>query len=214
MTDEVFGIGVERAFSSVEQLREEARAPSQRVTNKEIGHVDDLARRFIAAAPLAFLATRRRDGGIDITPRGDPPGFVAVLDAHTLAIPDRPGNFRMDAFENILDTGSVGLIFVIPGHGDTLRVSGQARLVRDTALGQRLAVNGRPAGFVVLVRVERVLSHCPKAFVRGGIWRPEDWPDRSGVPTLGEMMVAHAGLAESVAEMDDIIRRDGESRLY
>ncbi|MGI3183769.1 MSMEG_1061 family FMN-dependent PPOX-type flavoprotein [Nioella aestuarii] len=212
--DTVFGIEVDRAFGSVADLREEAKAASRFVNNKVIDHIDALAARFIAASPLAFLATRRPDGGLDMTPRGDPAGFVHILDEKTLALPDRPGNFRMDAFENILETGEAALIFVIPGHGDTLRVSGKAKVVRDAALGERLAISGRPAAYVTLIRVERVLSHCPKAFVRGRIWQPDHWPDRSGVPTLAEMMVAHSDLPDPVEEVEEIVKRDGETRLY
>ena len=154
------------------------------------------------------------DGGIDVTPRGDPPGFVRVLNDRLLAIPDRPGNRRMDAFENILATGEAGLIFVIPGHGDTLRVAGKAALVADAELCDSLAINGRAPQIAVMLQVERVMSHCPKAFVRGRIWQPEHWPDTSDVPTLAEMMVTHGKLAESVEEMDEIIVTDGQTRLY
>lgn len=212
--DSVFGIDVDRALTSVEDLRQEAKAPSRYVNSKVIDHIDDMAARFIAATPLAFMATRRPDGALDLTPRGDPAGFVHVLDAQTLALPDRPGNFRMDAFENILQTGDVALIFVIPGHGDTLRVSGKARLVRDDRLGQQLAISGRPSAFVLLIRVERVLCHCPKAFVRSRAWHPDHWPDTSDVPTLAEMMVGHSDLPDPVEAVEEIVARDTKTRLY
>ena len=127
----VFGQSVGKRISSTEQLRETAKMPSRYVDAKVIDHIDPLAQRFIAASPLAILGTRREDGGVDQTPRGDPPGFVKVLDPKTLALPDRPGNNRMDAVENILRDDAVGLLFMIPGHGDTLRVSGRAAIVQD-----------------------------------------------------------------------------------
>lgn len=211
---EVFGRQVDEEIRSSGELRAHARAPSDRVSGKETDHIDPLAARFIAASSLVFLASRRANGALDVTPRGDPAGFVNVLDRQTLALPDRPGNWRMDTFENVLRDGQVGLIFVIPGHRDTLRVSGAARLVRDQALGEQLAVNGKPSDFILLIRVSHVLSHCPKAFVRGGVWEADRWPDTSDVPTLAEMMVAHGQLSEAVEEMDEIIRNDRETRLY
>ena len=120
----------------------------------------------------------------------------------------------MDAFENILRDPGVGLLFMIPGHGDTLRVNGQGSLVQDTALANRLAVNDRPAGLVLLIRVERVLSHCPKAFIRSRAWQPDHWPDRSDVPTLAEMMKAHADLPDTIAELDAVIENSNTNRLY
>ncbi|MDV7146003.1 pyridoxamine 5'-phosphate oxidase family protein, partial [Tropicimonas sp. TH_r6] len=176
--------------------------------------IDPLAERFIAAAPLAVLGTRRVDGGVDQTPRGDPPGFIKVLDPRTLALPDRPGNNRMDSFENTLRDNAVGLLFMIPGHGDTLRVSGRSALVRDAALSEQLAVNGRPAGLVMLIRVERVLSHCPKAFIRSRAWHPDEWPDTSNVPSLAEMMKAHGALKDPVSVIEERIHRSNTERLY
>lgn len=120
----------------------------------------------------------------------------------------------MDTFENLFTNPNVGIIFVIPGHRDTLRVSGKGALVRDKNLGQRLAINGRNAELILLINVERVLCHCPKAFIRGKVWQPDGWPDTSDVPSFAEMMVAHGKLSESIAEMDAIVVRDGEHNLY
>ncbi len=214
MTETVFGQRVALRVETGAQLRDIAPTPSRRVENKVIDHVDPLAERFIAASPLAILGTRRADGGVDQTPRGDPAGFVKVLDPKTLALPDRPGNNRMDAIENILRDDAVGLLFMIPGHGDTLRVDGRAAVVRDDALAEKLAVNGRPAGLVILIRVARVLSHCPKAFIRSRAWHPEDWPDTSNVPSLAEMLKAHASLDETIPELEAVIERSNMERLY
>ena len=115
----------EEVIATRERLRELSKQPSQRASNKIIDHIDEICRRFIAACPFVIVASRGADGRIELSPKGDPPGFVAVLDDKTLAIPDRPGNHRLDTFENLLAHPEVGLIFVIPGNGDTLRVSGK-----------------------------------------------------------------------------------------
>jgi PPOX class probable FMN-dependent enzyme len=214
MSATVFGHSVKGRISSSEQLREVAKMPSRYVDSKVIDHIDPLAERFIAASPLAILGTRRADGGLDQTPRGDPPGFVKVLDPKTLALPDRPGNNRMDAIENILHDNAVGLIFMIPGHGDTLRVSGQGAVVQDDELADLLAVNGRPAGLITLIRVERVLCHCPKAFIRSKAWKPNEWPDTTGVPSLAEMMKAHGSLTDTIPDLEGVIHRSNTERLY
>jgi PPOX class probable FMN-dependent enzyme len=214
MSTTVFGHSVSGRISSIEQLREVAKMPSRLVDSKVIDHIDPLAERFIAASPLVILGTRRRDSGIDQTPRGDPPGFVKVLDPKTLALPDRPGNNRMDAIENILHDTAVGLIFMIPGHGDTVRVSGQGAVVQDDDLADMLAVNGRPAGLITLIRVERVLCHCPKAFIRSRAWKPDEWPDTSDVPRLAEMMKEHGKLSDTIPELENVIHRSNTERLY
>lgn len=214
MGETVFGVKVARRLHDRAALRQRHAEPSRYVNAKVIDHVDDLAARFIAAAPLAILATRRGDGSVDLTPRGDPPGFVQVLDGKTLALPDRPGNNRVDAFENVLIDDGVGLLFLIPGHGDTLRVSGRAAIVEDAALSDRLSVNGRPSGLVMLISVARVLCHCPKAFIRSGAWQPERWPDTGDVPSLAEMMKVHGAMDDTLDHLDAVIERSNTERLY
>lgn len=213
MTD-VFGISVEEEIATRGDLRRYRNPPSRYVANKVIDHVDDLARRFIAASSMVVLATRRPDGGVDMTPRGDPPGTVQVLNRRVIALPDRLGNNRADAFENILRDPGVGLYFIIPGHRDSLRVSGRARIVRDERLMKRMEVRGHVPDLAILVRVEALLSHCPKAFVRAGMWEAEAWPDRSDVPTAGEFLKTHGNLQEPASEVDAVVAKDGEVRLY
>lgn len=211
---DVFGQLVDRHLRSSSDLREVVPLPSHWVDNKVIDHIDDLSKRFIAVSSLAIVSSSRPDGKLDMTPRGDPPGFVKVLNDSLIAIPDRPGNKRMDTFENIFENPNVGIIFVIPGHRDTLRVSGKGAVVRDETLGKELAVNGRPAELILLVHVERVLCHCPKAFIRGKVWQQESWPDTADVPTLAEMMVAHGAMSETLDEVEAGVREDRETRLY
>jgi PPOX class probable FMN-dependent enzyme len=203
----------EEVIATRQRLRELSRQPSQRACNKVIDHIDDICRRFIAASPFVMVGSRGADGRLDLSPKGDPPGFVAVLDEKTLAIPDRLGNNRLDTFENLLTHPDVGLFFMIPGHGDTLRVSGKGRIVRDEALQGRLAINGKVPNLILVVTVEEAFMHCPKCMARSRLWSPEHWPDRTNVPSLAEAIVAHATPPETVAEVQAIID-DGTRRLY
>lgn len=210
----VFGIPVDEEITTQEGLRTYRNPPSRFVANKVIGHVDDLARRFIAVSTMVVLATRRPDGGVDLTPRGDPSGFVKILNDRVIALPDRLGNNRADAFENILRDPGVGLYFIIPGHRDSLRISGQARIVRDTNLMSQMEVRGHIPDLAILVRVDALLSHCPKAFVRAGMWEQDAWPDLSDVPSAGEFLKAHGSLPDPVADVEDVVAKDGQNRLY
>jgi uncharacterized protein len=196
-----------------ERLRELSKQPSSRAQNKVIDHLDDLCRKFIAACPFVIVASRGADGRMDISPKGDPPGFVAVLDEKTVAIPDRPGNNRLDTFENLLTHSEVGLLFMIPGNGDTLRVSGTGKIVRDRSLQGRLAVAGKAPNLILLVTVEEAFIHCPKCVIRSKLWSPEYWPDRSNLPSLAEAIVAHAKPSETIAEVQAIID-DSTANLY
>jgi PPOX class probable FMN-dependent enzyme len=151
---------------------------------------------------------------LEVSPKGDPAGFVKVLDDRTLAIPDRLGNRRLDTFRNILRNENVGLIFVIPGITYTLRVSGKAIIVRDLELRQSMAMRGKLPDHALVVAVEHVLSHCPKCMVRSGLWQPEAWPETSDLPTFAETLIAHAKLAETVEEVQASIETGNRERLY
>jgi uncharacterized protein len=203
----------EEVITTRERLRELSKQPSQRASTKVIDHVDDICRRFIAASPFVIVASRGADGRMELSPKGDPAGFVAVLDEKTLAIPDRLGNHRLDTFENLLTHPEVGLLFLIPGNGDTLRISGTGRIVRDSSLQGRLAVNGKVPNLVLVVAVEEVFMHCPKCMIRSRLWSPDHWPDRSNVPSLAEAIVTHAKSSETVADVQAVIN-DGIARLY
>lgn len=137
-----------------------------------------------------------------------------VLDERTLAIPDRLGNNRLDTLENLLVNPEVGLLFLIPGNGDTLRVSGKGQTVRDSSLQSQMAVNGKAPNVVLVVNVEEAFMHCPKCMVRSSLWKPDGWPDRSEVPTLAQALVTHSALSISVPEMQGRIDDDGATRLY
>jgi PPOX class probable FMN-dependent enzyme len=210
--------GLRRRFREVvsgeEELRDVVGQPPERSVAKVVHAIDDHARRFIARSPFVFVASMGGDGAIDVSPKGDPPGFVKALDDRTLAVPDRPGNRRIDTFRNVLVNPSVGLIFLIPGVTYTLRVSGEAVIVRDRELREAMAVHGKLPDHVLVVAVQRVLSHCPKCMVRSGLWRPEAWPDTSGLSSFAEMLVAHGKLAETVEEMQAIVEAGNRDRLY
>lgn len=177
---------------TVDQLRQIVPPSSGIAAHKDIDHIDEVCRRYIELSPFVLIATRGTDGLLDISPKGDPAGFVQVLDEKTLAIPDRPGNNRLDTFENILANPEVSLIFLIPGKGDTLRVSGKGKIVRDAALAAQLAHNGREPALVLIVSVDEAFTHCTKCMVRSGLWKPEKWPDLSNAPTLAEAVMVHA----------------------
>lgn len=200
--------------SSEAELRAAVGPASDRALAKVITVIDEHARRFIAHAPFVFVASAGAGGMIDVSPKGDPAGFVKVLDETTLAIPDRLGNGRLDTFRNLLANPQIGLIFIIPGVTYTLRVSGEAIIVRDDDLRAALAVNGKQPDHVIAVDVRHVLSHCPKCMVRSGLWRPEAWPETGGMPSFADMLKAHAKLAESADEIQAVIERGNRERLY
>ena len=203
----------EEVIPTRQRLRELSKQPSTRANNKIINHIDDICRRFIAACPFVIVASRGADGRMDLSPKGDPPGFVAVLDETTLAIPDRLGNHRLDTFDNVLTHPEIGLLFMIPGNGDTLRVSGKGRVVRDSFLQNRFSMNGNSPNLVLVVTVEQAFMHCPKCVVRSRLWTPGEWPDHSNVPTLAEAIMAHAKPAETAAEVRAIIE-DHNADIY
>jgi uncharacterized protein len=201
-------------INSRERLRELIKPPSRKVSHKAIDHIDELCARFIAASPFVVLATRGGDRRLDLSPKGDPPGFVAVVDRKTLLLPDRLGNNRADSFENLLVHPEVALLFLIPGLGHTLRVSGTAKIVVDPHFQRQLAVNGREPQLLVAVAVDEAFMHCQKCMIRSNLWQPQAWPDVQNVPTLAEAMVSHGKLSDSISEIQTIIESDRENRLY
>ena len=155
--------------------------------SKEVDHIHPIYRPFIERAPFVALATSG-PGGLDVTPRGDPPGFVHIVDDKTLLMPDRRGNNRLDALRNILSDPRVALLFMIPGIGETLRVNGRAAIVIAPALLERFAMDGKPPRSVLRITVDAVYFQCSKALVRSGLWRPEAQVDRSVLPSTGTML--------------------------
>lgn len=164
--------------SSEEELTELLGAPAPQALAKERTTLHELDREWLAASPFCLIATSDANGRCDVSPKGDPPGFTLVLDDSTIAIPDRRGNRRFDSFRNVLANPHVGLVYLIPGRGDTLRINGRARLLRDAPFFDEMAVRGKRPALALLVEVEEVFHHCAKAFLRSSLWRPETWrPD-------------------------------------
>ena len=200
--------------TSVDEIRDAIGEPLSPIVEKVIDRLDDVCRAFIEKSPFVVIASANSDGNPDISPKGDPEGFVQVLDDKHLAIPDRPGNRRADTFQNLLDNPHLAIIFIIPGKGETLRVRGEARIVRDEALRKNMAVNERVPEFAIVVHVEQALMHCPKPMVRSKLWQPDAWPDHSGTATIAEATVAHANLDITPEELKARVEAAGRAKLY
>jgi PPOX class probable FMN-dependent enzyme len=176
--------------------------PTDGSIRKELKALDGHCRSFIGKSPFVLIGSSDGAGNADVTPKGDRPGFAMVLDEKTIAIPDRPGNNRLDTLENILLNPSIGLLFLIPGMNETLRVNGDARITIDAGLCEKLAVDGKQPQSVVVVTVKAAYMHCAKAFMRSDLWKPETWCDRATLPTLGAILRDQLALADSVEATD------------
>ncbi len=181
------------SIASESELRALHSAPTERAVRKELDRLDRHCRRFIALSPFLVMATADADGRLDATPRGGDPGFVEVADDRTLLLPDRPGNNRLDSLTNLTERPDVGLLFMIPGVDETLRVNGAAELRTDPDLVQRFQVGQRPPAIVLQITVRQAYLHCAKALMRSRLWDPAARIDRAELPTMGEMMRDHAG---------------------
>lgn len=197
------------AIASEAQLREHYDVPMERAVRKELQQLDEMARRLIAVAPIVLVASHDEDGRCDVTPRGGQPGFVTVLDDDHLAIPDATGNNRLDTLQNIVATGHAGLIFLIPGRDQTLRVNGAARVTDAPELLDRLTPVGKPPKTAIVVRADEVYAHCPKALVRSRLWNPASWPSAADQPTPAE--VSHAHMRDPALTVADVERQQAES---
>ena len=185
-----------------EQLRSLYRPPGDGAVRKELRQLDPHARRFLERSPFVLIGTQDREGHADVSPKGDRAGFCVALDDRTVAIPDRPGNNRLDSLENVIVNPAVGLLFLIPGMNETLRINGEGRLTADRALCERLAVEGKPALTTLIVEIGAIYMHCAKAFMRSALWAPESWPDRAEMPTLGQILRDQLALPQSREEVD------------
>jgi len=182
----------ETVVQSVEQLEQIYGEPVPTSIVKEIGHLTEVYRKLIEAAPFVVIATSG-PGGLDCSPKGDAPGFVRIIDDSTLMIPDRPGNNRLDGFKNLMSDPRVALLFMIPGCAETLRVNGRATVSVDPALRESFAVNGKPARAVLIVKIETVFFHCAKAIVRAKLWEANAQIDRKSLPSTGTIIAALSG---------------------
>ncbi|RSM70946.1 pyridoxamine 5'-phosphate oxidase [Amycolatopsis sp. WAC 01375] len=176
-----------KVIETREALREHLGHPAERTKGKIIPFLDQHARTLIEHSPFYLLATASADGTCDVSPRGDPAGSVKVLDDKTLVLADRPGNKLLDSQTNILENPHAGLLFLIPGMNETLRINGGAKLVADAPFFDDLVVKGKRPALAILVEVEELYIHCAKAFLRSSLWKPETWPERSSLPTAGQI---------------------------
>jgi PPOX class probable FMN-dependent enzyme len=200
--------GNSHGISSPQQLWALVGEPLPHVLAKEMPALDERAREFIANSPFLVMATTGASGSCDAAPKGGPPGFVRVVTEMRLLVPEFPGNRRFDGVQNIIERPGIGLLFVVPGISETLRVNGFGRLTRDPELLDTCAVDGRRPWFVMDVEVRQVFSHCGKAFLRGRLWEPVSWPDTDAVRSPVRSI---AGRAEEEQRSESDVRREVEA---
>jgi uncharacterized protein len=196
------------AVTSVDELREIYPMPAAPSVSKEIGHLDEHCRTFIAHATFMVMATGDRAGACDVSPKGGPPGFVAVLDEHRLAIPDLSGNNRLDSLANLIERPGIALLFCVPGLDETLRVNGVATITTAPEVLDAAETRGIRPRVAIGVDVETAFLHCAKALRRGVVWQPDQWPDTTAMASVACMLRDHYGIpgmdVEAVQErLDD-----------
>jgi PPOX class probable FMN-dependent enzyme len=196
----------------VEAIRALYRPPKPSAIEKDVGVLNEMAITLLEASPLVFLATYGSSGACDVSPRGGPPGFVRVLDGRYLVIPDATGNRRLDSLTNIAETGRAAILSIIPGRSGTLRAAGRACVTTDAALLAVAGSVGRPPASAIVLDPEELYTHCPKAFVRSGVWTPETWPPDDQLPTMGEVGLAFTTNPDETLE--SIEREQRESLLH
>ena len=202
-------------ITTVDELREHIPMPREAAIRKQIAKLDEHCRAFIARSPFVFLATSSASGDCDVSPKGDAPGFVQVLDDETLVIPDRPGNQRADSLRNILENPHAGLLFVIPGVEWTLRVNGRATIVRDDDVRERMAVNGKAPAIAIAITVEEAFIHCPKCFIRAKLWHTEEWMAPEEQPSFAAILRDQAKYEEVPLDaIEKALAYDAKKNLY
>ena len=191
-------MAMRREVNNVDELRAIVGEPDQYVANKVKDRLSPIQRDWLAHSPLGFVATTDADGRVDVSPKGDPPGFVHVIDDTTIAIPERPGNRRVDGHLNVLERPHVGTLFLIPGRGDTLRINGTARILADADYFDAMTVKGKRPILALEIDVEEVFFHCAKAFLRSDAWKPGSWNPTAlpSVAQLAQALRTNVSLAE------------------
>ncbi|MEK9672950.1 MAG: pyridoxamine 5'-phosphate oxidase family protein [Rhodospirillaceae bacterium] len=190
-----------------DQLRDIYPEPTGRAAIKVLPKLETHSRRIISLSPFVLIATQGKSGSADVSPKGDMPGFVQVIDDNTIAIPDRPGNNRIDGMKNIIENPHVGLIFLIPGVNETLRVNGDAEIRDEDDLLKRFEVNKKLPRTVMVVRIREVFMHCAKALVRSKLWDPASQIDRANLPTISRIINEQAGLDGPEESQEDMMKR-------
>ena len=200
--------------TSVAEIRPIVGEPTSLSVNKTVTRLDEHCRAFIAQSPFLLIASCDAHGRMDVSPKGDPPGFVQVLDEQTLAIPDRPGNRRIDTFGNLLQNPRIGLLFLVPGYQETLRINGSALIVRDLSLRTQMATRGKVPEFALVVSVEEAFFHCAKCIIRSQLWDEATQVDSDTLPSLARILVDHGKLTQSVEQTQALIDESYSNRLY
>jgi len=204
----------ENVITTEEELRGILGHPNEIVLRKTINHIDENCRSFIENSPFITIASSDSEGNFDVSPKGDPAGFVKILSDKLLAIPDRPGNKKADTFSNIIQNPNVGLIFLIPGIKETLRVNGRAKIVTDKKVLDLLICDDKLPSFAIIVEVKEAFMHCAKCMIRSKLWTNNSESPRVSVPTLAKSMVEHTKLDITIEEMDNLIKNDERTNLY
>jgi hypothetical protein len=204
----------DRHAVSKENLREVYNEPSQMAKDKVLKKLDKHCQQIISLSPFVCLATTAADGSLDISPRGDPPGSVKLLDTNTLLIPDRAGNNRLDTLSNLIVNPEIGLLFLVPGVIETLRVSGLASVIQDDPRLKECEVNGKVPPTGILVEVQQAFLQCGKALKRSALWDGTYQIDRSTLPSFGTMLADQTGTETTASELDCSIDEAYENRLY
>jgi uncharacterized protein len=201
-------------ITSPEELRELLGSPMPRAVAKERPALHPRDREWLANSPFVLIATADADGNCDVSPKGDPPGFAYVIDDHTIAIPERPGNKRADGYLNILSNPHVGLIFFVPGRNETLRINGRARLVREAPFLDEMIVKGNRPQLAVVVDIDTIFFHCAKAFLRSQLWKPESW-NPGALPSHACIVKEVQPTAETLAELEEYYKPENYTKkLY
>lgn len=203
-----------KVIDSHDALRALMGDAAERTKAKVIDHIDQHARTLIEHSPFLLLATSGPDGTCDVSPRGDPAGSVLVLDDKTLVVADRPGNKLADSFTNMIDNPHAGLLFLVPGMNETLRINGRVTLTSDGPFFDELIVKGKRPQLAIVVHVEELYLHCAKAFLRSSLWKPETWPERSSLPSAGRMFRDQMKLDVSAEALEETLTKSALTTQY
>jgi PPOX class probable FMN-dependent enzyme len=204
----------EKPVTSIAQLQDHLGDMHPSQVNKVIDHIDTHIAAWIAKTTFVTIASCNGQGQMDVSPKGDPAGFIKVLDRKTLAIPDRIGNHRADTFMNVLENPNVGMMCVVPTRKEVVRINGTAQIVRDDALRDLTRAKGHRPDFVLLVRVEEAFYHCGKAMIRSSMWQPDHWGSTDGLPSYATALKDHGEMEMSLDEIEARMAFNETDRLY
>jgi PPOX class probable FMN-dependent enzyme len=200
-------------ITTYDELHAVVPPPLPAVAGKVRKELHALDRQWLAVSPFCLVATSAADGSCDVSPKGDPAGFTKIFDGSTIAIPERAGNRRVDGFSNILGNPHVGLIYFIPGRGDTLRINGRARIVKDAPFFDEMIVKGNRPQLALLVEIDEVFHHCSKAFLRSQLWKPETW-DPDAMPNRATIAKALERPNDDLTELEQYYGKSYEEKIY